>query len=116
MPKTLQICEEITIANYLIVMKLLLTKVILLFLILTNAMDTHETIKPYFCTFQFAQFLSRKLKLNCAPGFDGLSAYHIIFAHEILLLHISMFFNLCFVHCYVPNLYSYSVLTPIIKR
>ena len=79
MPKTLQICEEITIANYLIVMKLLLTKVILLFLILTNAMDTHETIKPYFCTFQFAQFLSRKLKLNCAPGFDGLSAYNIKF-------------------------------------
>ena len=38
---------------------------------------TYETIKPYFCTFQLAQFLSQKSKLNCAPGFDGLSAYHI---------------------------------------
>ena len=26
-----------------------------------------------------------------------------------------MFFNLCLVHCYVPNLCNYSVLTPIIK-
>ena len=26
-----------------------------------------------------------------------------------------MFFNLCLVYCYVPNLCSYSVLTPIIK-
>ena len=77
--------------------------------------DTYETIKPYFCTFQLAQLLSQKLKLNCAPGFDGLSVYHIVLAHEILLLHISMFFNLCLVHCYVPNLCSYSVLTPIIK-
>ena len=76
---------------------------------------TYETIKPYLCTFELAQFLSQKLKLNCASGFDGLSAYHIIFAHEILLLHISMFFNLCLVHYYVPNLCSYSMLTPITK-
>ena len=78
--------------------------------------DTYETIKPYFCAFQLAQFLSQKLKLNCAPGFDGVFAYHIIFAHEIPLLLISMFFNLCLVHCYVPNLCSYSVLTPNMKR
>ena len=60
--------------------------------------ETYETIKQYFYTFQLAQFLSQKLKLNCAPGFYGLSAYQIIFAHEIPLLHISMFFN-CIVPC-----------------
>ena len=39
-----------------------------------------------------------------------------MFAHEIIYLHISIFFNLCLVHSYFPVACTNSVITPIMKN
>ena len=67
-----------------------------------NKTDKFDEVKKFLCTVDLARSLSQKLKPNCAGGLDGLSANHIMFAHEIIYLHISIFFNLCLVHSYLP--------------
>ena len=63
-----------------------------------------------------ARSLTQTLKPDCAGGLDGLSANHIVLAHEIIYLHISIFFNLCLVRSYLPVAYTISVITPMIKN
>ena len=81
-----------------------------------NKIDKFDGVKKFLCTVDLARFLSQKLKPDCAGGLDGLSANHIMFAHEIIYLHISIFFYLCLVHSYLSAACTYSVITPIMKN
>ena len=81
-----------------------------------NKTDKFDEVKKFLCTVDLARSLSQKLKPDCAGGLDGLSANHIMFAHEIIYLHISIFFNLCLVHSYLPAACTNSVITPIVKN
>ena len=81
-----------------------------------NKTDKFDEVKKFLCTVDLARSLSQKLKPDCAGGLDGLSANHIMFAHEIIYLHISIFFNLCLVHSYLPAACTNSVITPITKN
>ena len=81
-----------------------------------NNIDKFDEVKKFLCTGDLARSLSQKLNPDCAGGLDGLSANHIMFAHEIIYLHISIFFNLWFVHSYLPAAYTNSVITPIMKN
>ena len=81
-----------------------------------NKTDKFDEVKKFLCTVDSARSLSQKLKPDCAKGLDGLSANYIMFAHEIIYLHISIFFNLCLVHSYLPAACTNSVITPIMKN
>ena len=72
-------------------------------------MNTHVCI-------QRAKTPMQKLEADIYTLYDGLSANHIMFAHEIIYLHISIFFNLCLVHSYLPAACTNSVITPIMKN
>ena len=63
-----------------------------------NKTDKFDEVKKFLRAVDLARSLSQKLKPDCAGGLDGLSANHIMFAHEIIYLHIRIFFNLCLVH------------------
>ena len=65
---------------------------------------------------RFSPVSISELKLDCEGGLDGLPANHIMFAHEIIYLHISIFFKLCLGHSYLPVKYTNSVITPIMKN
>ena len=45
---------------------------------------------------------------------DYLYANHILFAQEIIYLRVSVFFNLCLVHSYLPVACTNSVVTPLV--
>jgi len=79
-------------------------------------LESYVAIKKYLCAFELARYLAQKLKLNCTAGFDGLSTHRITSSHKVLFLHVSMFFNLCLMHNFMPNMCSFSVLTPIVKN
>ena len=81
-----------------------------------NKTDKFDEVKKFLCTVDLAWSLSQKLKPDSAGGLDGLSANHIMFAHEIIYLHISIFFNFCLVRSYLPATCTNSVITPIMKN
>ena len=81
-----------------------------------NKTDKFDEVKKFLCAVDLAWSLSQKLKPDCAGGLDGLSANHIMFAHERIYLHISIFFNLCLVYSYLPAACTNSVITPIMKN
>ena len=58
-----------------------------------NKTDKFDEVKKFLCMVDLARSLSQKLKPDCARGLDGLSANHIMFAYEIIYLHISIFFT-----------------------
>ena len=60
--------------------------------------------------------LAQKLKLNSAAGLDGLQAEHIRFAHDIIYLHISILFNLCLTHSFLPDSCILSCITLVTKN
>ena len=78
--------------------------------------DEFDKQKKLSCTVDLARSLSQKLKPDCAGGLDGLSENYITLAHEIMYLRISIFFNLCLVHSYLPIACTNSVITPIMKN
>ena len=59
--------------------------------------------------------LSHKLKLNCSVGMDEVSAEHVIYAHSLGYLYISLFFNMCVFHGYIPKYCMNTVIVPVVK-
>ena len=47
--------------------------------------------------------LLQKLPPNKAPGTDFISAEHLLYASESLCLFLSLMFNMCIVHGFLPN-------------
>ena len=56
-----------------------------------------------------------KLKRNCAPGLDSICTEHLIYSHPLISVHISMLFNVCLTHGFIPNRCIASVITPVVK-
>ena len=56
-----------------------------------NKIDKFDEMKKFLCTVDIAHSLSQKLKPDCAGGFDGLSANHIMSAHEINMFMLAYF-------------------------
>ena len=55
------------------------------------------------------------LPLNKSPGRDNISAEFIKFAHPCICIYLSVFFNLCTVHSFIPSQCLETVIVPIIK-
>ena len=59
--------------------------------------------------------LASKLKLISA-GLNGLQAEDILHSHESIYLHLSILFNLCLSHNFIPASCIASVITSIVKN
>ena len=53
------------------------------------------------------------LQLNKSPGRDNISAKFIRFAHPSICIYLSVFFNLCTVHSFIPSQCLKTVILPI---
>ena len=52
----------------------------------------------------------RKMKLNKSPGFDIISAEHLVYGGPILHVHLCLLFNAMIQHCYVPQDFGFSLI------
>ena len=57
-----------------------------------------------------------KLKKGKAPGLDELTSEHILFAHPIIEVHLSLLFKMLLKHSIVPDGFGYGVVIPLIKN
>jgi len=57
-----------------------------------------------------------KLKMGKAAGLDGLTSEHIINAHPILTVHLTLLFNMLLVHRMVPDGFGIGVIIPLLKN
>jgi hypothetical protein len=51
-----------------------------------------------------------KMKLHKAAGIDGLETEHLLYAHPILIYCLSVLFNSCLQHGYVPNDFGIGII------
>ena len=50
-----------------------------------------------------------------SPGPDNITAEHLIFAHVKLYVLLSLIFNSCLIHGYLPDELMRTIIVPIIK-
>jgi len=56
-----------------------------------------------------------KLKIGKAPGLDGIVKEHLIYSHPLLIVCLTLLFNMMSLHCFVPDDFGIGVIIPIIK-
>jgi len=56
------------------------------------------------------------LKKGKAPGIDNIMAEHIVLAHPVLSVHLSILFSVMLRHKTVPDAFGYGVIIPLIKN
>ena len=99
---------------------------------LPNSNARHEELKrdfllafeQYFCPIspdfvinvEFVSSLVCKLKLGKAAGFDGLTAEHITHAHPILIVLLSLLFQMLVLHGIVPSAFGQGIVIPLVKN
>jgi len=54
-----------------------------------------------------------KIKLNKSPGFDNVSAEHLVYGGPALHIHLCLLFNAMMQHCYVPQDFRFSYCPPV---
>ena len=65
--------------------------------------------------FDLCQRALRKMKLNKSPGFDNISAEHLVYGGPTLYIHMCLLFNAMMQHCYVPQDFGLSLIVPLPK-
>ena len=67
--------------------------------------------------FNVEEVENRALELNTkrAGDLNGFSIKHILFAHPIIYVHLSMLFSLFVKHGHIPLNFKRSIIIPIIK-
>ena len=58
----------------------------------------------------------RQLKRGKAAGHDQLTVEHLVHAHPILLIHLSLLFNILKLHGTVPHDFCKGIIIPLIKN
>ena len=77
--------------------------------------DLNELNLLPLCNVRLIQAQLHKLKRKCAPGLDNICTEHLIYSHPLISVHISMLFNVCLTHGFIPNRCIASVITPVVK-
>ena len=67
------------------------------------------------CNVADVKHLLPPLPLNKSPGRDNISAEFIRFAHPSICIYLSVVFNLCTVHSFIPSQCLDTVIVPITK-
>ena len=68
-----------------------------------NNCNYNESNPLPLCSVEFIQTQLLKLKQKCAPGLDSICTEHLIYSHSLISVHISMLFNVCLSHGFIPN-------------
>ena len=58
------------------------------------------------CDVGLIQAQLHKLKRKCAPALDNICTEHLIYSHSLISVHISMLFNVCLTHGFIPEVES----------
>ena len=64
----------------------------------------------------FVSSLVCKLKCGKAAGYDGLTAEHIVCAHPILIVLLSLFYQMLVLHGIVPTAFGQGIVIPLVKN
>jgi len=73
----------------------------------------HYVATPLVVDFDLCQRALRKMKLNKSPGFDNISAEHLVYGGPALYIHLCLLFNAMMQHCYVPQDFGFSLIVPL---
>ena len=65
------------------------------------------------CDVNTIQSLMCKQPFNSAVSSNSISAKHICFANSTVALYLSLFFNMCILHGYIPKPCINAVIVPI---
>ena len=71
-----------------------------------NFCCTPDVLGPLMC----------KLKLNCAAGADNITAEHLCYSDHSIKFYLSVLFNMCLRHGFVPKACLDTLLVPIVKN
>ena len=77
--------------------------------------SNHNDLLKYFTNADIVNSLIRKLQRNRSAGCEGMSAEHLIYAHRVLAVYLSILFNVCLLHGYMPQNCLNTLLIPIRK-
>ena len=77
--------------------------------------DLNELNPLPLCNVGLIQAQLPKLKRKRAPGLDNICTEHLIYSHPLISVHISMLFNVCLTHGFIPNRCIASVITSVVK-
>jgi len=79
-----------------------------------NTYRDHSSIQP--CTVELVDSCIRRLKRGKAAGHDELTAEHLVHAHPILVVLLSLLFNMIILHGIVPLDFGKGIIVPLIKN
>ena len=68
------------------------------------------------CNVKLVMDQLHKLKCKCSPGIDKICTEHLIYSHPLLHIHLSLLFNICLMHGFLPNRCIEFVIIPVIKN
>jgi len=79
--------------------------------------DFFAVFEQYFCpvppdfviNVEFVSSLVCKLKCGKAAGYDGLTAEHIVYAHSILIVLLSLLYQMLVLHGIVPTAFGQGI-------
>ena len=75
------------------------------YLLVQNAIDNSSSfhnIPNLLCTVDLIRILLYKLPLDSSAGADTISAEHLCYCDQSICLYLSIFFNMCLYHNFVP--------------
>ena len=78
--------------------------------------NSYINSSQYMCDINTIQSLMCKLPFDSVVGSDDISTEHICFADSTVALYLSLFFDMCILHGYIPKPCIHSIIVPILKN
>ena len=78
--------------------------------------NNNSNAENFFVTTSEIDEIVSKLKFGKAPGFDGVMAEHIRYAHPVVIVFLVNLFNLMMKNCFVPQSFGVGLTIPIPKE
>ena len=76
----------------------------------------YKNINKFYCSIKLVRSLLLKLPLNKSAGVDKLSAKHLRFCDPIINVYLSLYYNMCLKHGYIPSNCLDTVIIPTLKN
>ena len=81
-----------------------------------NQVCNFTDMKDFYCDVAMLRPLLHKLPLRSATGIDNISAEHLSFADPCIVVYLSLYFNMCLMHGFIPSNCLETVINPILKN
>ena len=76
----------------------------------------YKNINKFYCSIKLVSSLLVKLPLNKSVDVDKLSAEHLRFCDPIINVYLSLYYNMCLKHGYIPSNCLDTVIIPTLKN